>query len=53
MLGETERMSGCHCQDVEEMEEVREVEGELYSKVSVVQHITAKHVKDPNSGASG
>ena len=41
------------CQGVDQIDEVREVEGELYSKVSVFQHITAKHVRDTNSGAAG
>ena len=41
------------CQGVDQIDEVREVERELYSKVSVFQHVTAKHVSDTNTGASG
>ena len=38
---------------MDEIEEVREVEGELYSKVSVFQHIVSKHWSDPGSEAAG
>ena len=38
---------------VEEIDEVREVEGELYSKVTVTERITKQHVTDYNSGAEG
>ena len=41
------------CQGVDEIEEVRELEGELYSKVSVFQHIVSKQVTDSNSQAAG
>ena len=38
---------------MDEIDEVREVEGKLYSKVTVLQHITTQHVTDNNSGAAG
>ena len=41
------------CPGVEEVEEVREVEQELYKKVTVSEHVTAQHVTDRNSGAEG
>ena len=53
MESEVEYLDVMTCQGVDEIDEVREVEGELYSKVSVFQHIVSKHVTDSNNRTSG
>ena len=43
----------CLCSEgVEEVEEVREVQGELYRRVSVSEHVNVTPVTDTLSGAT-